>query len=51
MANLKSFLKLRDNRPEFDEIKKRGSIGIPCTVINGGEKLIFDMPELTDLVD
>jgi len=51
MANLKSFLKLRDSRPEFDEIKKRGSIGIPCIVVNGGDKLIFDVPKLTDLLD
>lgn len=29
-ANLKEFLKLRDERPEFAEIKREGKIGIPC---------------------
>lgn len=27
---LKKFLKHRDSNPLFDEIKKRGQIGIPC---------------------
>ena len=51
MLYLKNFLKYRDNRSEFDEIKRKGSIGIPCTVINDGEKIIFDQPLLSDLVD
>ncbi|WP_212379460.1 hypothetical protein [Alkaliphilus sp. B6464] len=42
MFNLKQFLKYRDNYSEFEEIKKKGSIGIPCIVINNGEKFIFD---------
>lgn len=39
---LKKFLKYRDNNPAFNEIKEKGNIGIPCIVINDGEKLFFD---------
>jgi Glutaredoxin-related protein len=46
MLNLKKFLKLRDNRPEFDEIKKAGKVGIPCIVINDGEEILFDVEEI-----
>lgn len=46
MMNLKRFLKYRDNYKEFDEIKARGSIGIPCVVINDGERLVFDPTDL-----
>jgi len=38
---LKKFLKFRDNYPAFDEIKNKGDIGIPCVVINEGEKFFF----------
>jgi glutaredoxin-related protein len=48
---LKTFLKLRDNRPEFDEAKKNGWIGIPCIVVNSGEKIYFDAPDLDELRD
>lgn len=43
-ANLKLFLRLRDNAPEFDEIKKNGSIGVPCFV--DGKRIFFDINEL-----
>lgn len=46
MLNLKKFLKYRDNRPEFDEIKKTGRVGLPCIVINDGEKIVFDVMEI-----
>ena len=36
VRNLKSFLRLRDNSPVFDEAKKLGSIGIPCFVLEDG---------------
>lgn len=36
IADLKAFLKLRDSRAEFEEIKKEGSIGIPCFVEDDG---------------
>ena len=49
MRNLKIYLKLRDTRPEFEEIKRTGRVGIPFTMIDNGEKLIFDQPELDEL--
>lgn len=50
MLNLKTYLKYRDSRPEFEEIKKKGRVGIPFIVINNGEKLIFDeKPDLDEL--
>ncbi len=52
LFNLKTYLKLRDTRPEFDEIKKMGIVGIPFIMINNGEKLIFDEhPDLDELRD
>ncbi len=42
MLNLKRFLKLRDLAPEFKEIKENGKVGLPCIVINNGEKILFD---------
>jgi len=49
MRNLKIYLKLRDTRPEFDEIKEKGRVGIPLIMINNGEKFIFEKPELDEL--
>ncbi|MHB1393243.1 MAG: hypothetical protein ACYCYE_09235 [Clostridia bacterium] len=49
MRNLKIYLKLRDIRPEFDEIKRVGRVGIPFIMIDNGEKFIFDQPELDEL--
>ena len=49
MRNLKIYLKLRDTRPEFDEIKNVGRVGIPFIMINNGEKFIFEQPELDEL--
>lgn len=51
MFNLKSFLKYRDYRPEFDSIKANGKIGIPCLVINEGEKILFNQSELGELLN
>jgi len=48
MVQLKQFLKLRDTRPEFDEIKAAGRVGLPCIVINGGEQILFELPENLD---
>ena len=36
VRNLKTFLKLRDRNPVFDEAKKYGAIGIPCFVLEDG---------------
>jgi glutaredoxin-related protein len=44
---LKMFIKLRESRPEFDDIRKLDLIGIPCVVINDGEKILFDVDEHT----
>lgn len=49
MRNLKIFLKLRDTRPEFAEIKKLGRVGVPLIMVGNGEKLIFDKPDLGEL--
>lgn len=49
LANLKSFFKYRDNRPEFDEVKKEGRVGIPCIVVNDGEKVILNQPSVDEL--
>lgn len=49
MKNLKIYLKLRDTRPEFDEIKNSGRVGIPFIMIGNGEKFIFDQPDLDEL--
>ncbi len=46
MLNLKKFLKYRDNYKEFDVVKRSGSIGLPCIVINDGEKILFDYNKL-----
>lgn len=35
--NLRTFLKLRDEKPAFDEIKARGGIGIPAFEKEDGE--------------
>lgn len=52
LFNLKTYLKLRDTRPEFEEVKKMGIVGIPFIMINNGEKLIFDEhPDLDELRD
>lgn len=45
-ANMKEFLKLRDSRKEYDEIKEYGLIGIPSFVFEDGS-IEFDI----DLLD
>lgn len=36
LRNLKAFLAIRDTDPLFEEVKQRGSIGIPCIVDEDG---------------
>lgn len=36
VRNLKQFLTLRDNNPAFDKVKRIGTIGIPCFVMEDG---------------
>lgn len=49
MAHLKKFLALRDNRPEFDEAKKIGTIGIPCFYVDDKDLYVM-LPEDLDLL-
>lgn len=49
MRNLKIYLKLRDTRAEFEEIKKVGRVGVPFIMVDNGSKIIFDEPDLADL--
>ena len=43
---MKMFLKFRDSRSEFDQVKEKGSIGLPCIVVNDGEKIILNFENL-----
>jgi len=36
VKNLKAFLAIRDRSPLFDEVRKSGSIGIPCILREDG---------------
>jgi glutaredoxin-related protein len=45
MLALKMFVNLRESHPAFGAVKSRGSIGLPCVVINGGEKVMFNVGE------
>jgi glutaredoxin-related protein len=36
VKNLKEFLRLRDNNPQFDEAKREGYAGIPCFLLEDG---------------
>lgn len=40
---LKKFLKLRDTRPEFDEIRAKNRVGVPMVMFE--DKIYFDLPE------
>lgn len=48
MKNLKYFLKLRDERPEYKIKKEQGYVGIPALIISE-EKIIFDICELENI--
>ena len=41
VRNLKEFIRLRDTSPAFDSVKAKGSIGIPCFVLEDGQ-ISFD---------
>jgi glutaredoxin-related protein len=45
MSNLKAFLKYRDHHPALEEVRQVGRVGIPCIVINQGERVILGQPE------
>lgn len=42
---MKQFLKLRDTREEFKEIRKSGSIGVPCFLMDD-KRILFDIDEV-----
>ena len=46
-ANLKRFLKLRYTEPLFEEVKKKGAIGVPCFKLEDGT-LTLDLQEVLD---
>lgn len=37
IGNLKTFMKMRDEEPVFDEAKKAGAVGVPAFVLDDGE--------------
>jgi len=49
MGSLREFLKYRDTSAAFEEVKARGAVGVPCTVINDGEKVIVGTVALEDV--
>lgn len=51
LANMKKFLKARDNMKEFDEVKDEGRIGIPSLILGDKERAILDIDELKDYLD
>ena len=42
MKNLKEFLALRDNRKEFDDVKKLGYVGIPAILTDDNKIILGD---------
>ena len=47
MGSLKRFLVYRDTAPEYEEIRGKERVGIPVLVINNGEKIVFDIENLS----
>lgn len=45
IANLKRFLRLRDDSPAFDEVKKWGFVGVPV-LVTADNHFIFDINDL-----
>lgn len=45
VRHLKQFIRLRDTHPAFAPIKERGTIGIPCFVLEDGS-VQFSMEEV-----
>ena len=51
LANMKKFLKARDNMKEFDEVKEEGRIGIPALILGDNERAILDIDVLKEYLD
>lgn len=45
IINLKEFMKLRDGHPAFDEVKKKGQVGVPAFVKEDGS-VVFSVEDL-----
>ena len=45
LKNLKEFLAIRESDPQFDEVRERGGVGIPCIVTDDG-KILLDWETL-----
>lgn len=48
MENLKRFLKLRDTRPEFEDRKFWGLVGVPVLLLPN-QSLIFELSDLNGI--
>lgn len=46
IKNLKMFINVREKFDAFDKIRENNKVGLPCIVVNEGEKIIFDPEEL-----
>lgn len=46
LSSLKAFLKFRDTRSEYDDVRKNGGIGIPLFVLDDGARITFDYQDL-----
>jgi len=42
---LKKFLSYRESHSEFDKTKEKGAVGLPCIVVNDGERIILGFDE------
>ncbi len=50
MWQVREFLNLRENRPEFQRIREMGAIGFPCILVNDGEAVLFQDLDIDELV-
>lgn len=46
LDSLKAFLKFRDTKSEYDDVRKNGGIGIPLLVLDDGVHITFDYHDL-----
>ena len=44
LGKLKMFLKYRDTLPEFQDVRRNNSVGIPFILVNDGEWISLDPP-------
>lgn len=44
ILNLRAFLKIRDNREEYNEIREKGRVGIPLVVVE--DRLFLSQEEV-----